>query len=208
MIIRRLLLFAGLSYYFSHISGSQTTHFKSKSSRFGQQDLYLPALIEILMIYFFQYGSFGGNVLTAIIIVLRVQCDKLPLVVTWHFYGSLKTRLCGKQHPFWKSTRCKWFRSLFAHVLCQLTLLNYAWIFFKHSNASSCQSPKISLSLRKSLLWEIVTITLSIWHVQWWGTGGEGMLKQEHTRNTLQSQETKHTRNTGKTPEENAEHRL
>ena len=67
---------------------------------------------------------------------------------------------------------------------------------------------KISLSLRKSLLWEIVTITLSIWHVQWWGTGGKGMLKQEHTRNTLWSQETKHTRNTGKTPEENAEHRL
>ena len=30
------------------------------------------------------------------------------------------------------------------------------------------------------------------------------MLKQEHTRNTLRSQETKHTRNTGKTPE----HRL
>ena len=34
------------------------------------------------------------------------------------------------------------------------------------------------------------------------------MLKQEHTRNTLRSQETKHTRNTGKTTEENAEHRL
>ena len=125
-------------------------------------------------------------------------------MVTWHIYGSLKTRLCGKQHPFWKSTRCKWFRSLFVHALCQLTLLNYAWIFFKHSNVSSCHCPKISLSLRKSLLWEIVTITLSIWHVQWWGTRGKGMLKQEHTRNTLRSQETKHTRNTGKTPE----HRL
>ena len=34
----------------------------SLGSRFGQQDLYLPILIEILMIYFFQYGSFGGSV--------------------------------------------------------------------------------------------------------------------------------------------------
>ena len=54
----------------------------SLSSRFGQQDLYSPAIIENLLIYFFQYGPFGGGVLTAIIIVLRVQCDKLPLVVT------------------------------------------------------------------------------------------------------------------------------
>ena len=36
----------------------------SFGSRFGQQDLYLPILIEILMIYFFQYGSFGGSVST------------------------------------------------------------------------------------------------------------------------------------------------
>ena len=36
----------------------------SLGSRFGQQDLYLPILIEILMIYFFQYGSFGGSVCT------------------------------------------------------------------------------------------------------------------------------------------------
>ena len=35
----------------------------SLGSRFGQQDLYFPILIEILMIYFFQYGSFGGGVL-------------------------------------------------------------------------------------------------------------------------------------------------
>ena len=34
----------------------------SLGSRFGQQDLYFPILIEILMIYFFQYGSFGGSV--------------------------------------------------------------------------------------------------------------------------------------------------
>ena len=34
----------------------------SLGSRFGQQDLYFPILIEILMIYFFQYGSFGDSV--------------------------------------------------------------------------------------------------------------------------------------------------
>ena len=34
----------------------------SLGTRFGQQDLYFPALIEILMIYLFQYGSFGGGV--------------------------------------------------------------------------------------------------------------------------------------------------
>ena len=34
----------------------------SLGTRFGQQDLYFLALIEILMIYLFQYGSFGGGV--------------------------------------------------------------------------------------------------------------------------------------------------
>ena len=93
--LRRLLLFARLSYYFSPVHTIYQAHrlltsglkahkvvHASLGSRFGQQDLYFPILIEILMIYFFQYGSFGGGVLTAIIIVLRVQCDKLPLVVT------------------------------------------------------------------------------------------------------------------------------
>ena len=79
MIIRRLLLFARLSYYFSlflfatyqahrlltsGLKAHKVVH-ASLGSRFGQQDLYLPILIEILMIYFFQYGSFGGGVTTA-----------------------------------------------------------------------------------------------------------------------------------------------
>ena len=75
MIIRRLLLFARLSYYFSPVHTIYQAHrlltsglkahkvvHASLGSRFGQQDLYLPILIEILMIYFFQYGSFGGSV--------------------------------------------------------------------------------------------------------------------------------------------------
>ena len=56
---------------FCHISGSQTTHFRSKSSQsrprfsrlpFWPAGFILPPIIEILMIYFFQYGSFGGSV--------------------------------------------------------------------------------------------------------------------------------------------------
>ena len=34
----------------------------SLGSRFSQQDLYLPPMIEILLIYFFPNGSFGGGV--------------------------------------------------------------------------------------------------------------------------------------------------
>ena len=52
-----------------HKTGLQTTHYRSTSSksrqhfsRFGQQDLYLPPMIENLLIYFFQYRPFGRGV--------------------------------------------------------------------------------------------------------------------------------------------------
>ena len=79
-----LLLFARLSYYFSPVLHQTSPGHKahkvghaSLGSRFGQQDLYFPALIEILMIYFFQYGSFGGSVCGAertFYIFLRYYC--------------------------------------------------------------------------------------------------------------------------------------
>ena len=68
-IIRRLLLLPGYHTTLHHITGSQTTHYRSTSSqsrqhfsRFGQQDLYLPPMIENLLIYFFQYRPFVRGV--------------------------------------------------------------------------------------------------------------------------------------------------
>ena len=61
MIIRRLLLFARLSYYFTPVLGSQSLPPSSRLP-FWPAGFILPPIIEILMIYFFQYGSFWGGV--------------------------------------------------------------------------------------------------------------------------------------------------
>ena len=45
----------------SGLKANKVVH-ASLGSRFGQKDLYFPTIIEILLIYFFQYGSFGGGV--------------------------------------------------------------------------------------------------------------------------------------------------
>ena len=60
-IIRRLLLFARLSYYFTPVLGSQSL---PRSSRlpFWPAGFILPPIIENLLIYFFQYGPIGGGV--------------------------------------------------------------------------------------------------------------------------------------------------
>ena len=60
-IIRRLLLFVRLSYYFTPVLGSQSL---PRSSRlpFWPAGFILPPIIENLLIYFFRYGPFGGGV--------------------------------------------------------------------------------------------------------------------------------------------------
>ena len=60
-IIRRLLLFARLSYYFTPVLGSQSLPPSSRPP-FWPAGFILPPFIENLLIYFFQYGSFGGGV--------------------------------------------------------------------------------------------------------------------------------------------------
>ena len=68
---KHLLTSVTSRYTGTRVSGSQTTYFRSKSSQsrprfsrlpFWPAGFILPPIIEILMIYFFQYGSFGGGV--------------------------------------------------------------------------------------------------------------------------------------------------
>ena len=68
-IIRRLLLFARLSYYFTPYNRltdySLQVHKLTKSSTllsFWPAGFILPPIIENLLIYFFQYGPFGRGV--------------------------------------------------------------------------------------------------------------------------------------------------
>ena len=62
-IIRRLLLFVRLSYYFTPVLGSQSLP-RSSRLRFWPAGFILPPIIENLLIYFFQYGPFVGGVAT------------------------------------------------------------------------------------------------------------------------------------------------
>ena len=60
-IIRRLLLFVRLSYYFTPVLGLQSLPHSSRLP-FWPAGFILPPIIENLLIYFFQYGPFGGGV--------------------------------------------------------------------------------------------------------------------------------------------------
>ena len=60
-IIRRLLLFARLSYYFTPVLGSQSLPPSSRLP-FWPPGFILPPIIENLLIYVFPYGFFGGGV--------------------------------------------------------------------------------------------------------------------------------------------------
>ena len=87
----------------------------SLGSRFGQQDLYLPILIEILMIYFFQYGSFGGSVGGGQLPELRDSIVCLPVFHSGIL--SLSLSLLALSFSLFQLR----FGSLFLNVFCRTT---------------------------------------------------------------------------------------
>ena len=96
----------------------------SLGSRFGQQDLYLPILIEILMIYFFQYGSFGGSVVEASCLwPQHATCTGTTYLLLFLLLVSLSLR----PYPWHSSHYQLWNRNKLATICTGKNCSGHLW---------------------------------------------------------------------------------